>query len=84
MKKVLQQTDGTHLKVPKYDELSVKNIYPDAIKDDLIGPYLPNLDQSSNKLPERDYFFAIIGTLKPDYLTKIVTDANKVRFSAND
>ena len=35
-------------------------------------------------MPERDYFFSIIGTLKPDYLAKIVTNANNVRFSAND
>ena len=39
---------------------------------------------NSNRLPERDFFFGVLGTLKPDYLKQIIKDANEVRFSAGD
>ena len=68
--------------VPKYEELSVKNLYPDAIKDQVIGPYLPDLEMNSQRLPERDFFFGILGTLKPDYLKKIIDEAFNNRFQA--
>ena len=42
------------------------------------------MEKNSNKLPERDFFFAIIGTVKPDYLKKIIEDANKNQFGVND
>jgi hypothetical protein len=38
--------------VPHYDELSVKNLYPDAMKDEVIKDYLPELEQNSNRFPE--------------------------------
>ena len=67
-KRVLKQSQVTHMVVPRFEELSVKNLYPDAMSDSEISPYLPDLEKNSNKLPERDYFFAILGSLKPDYL----------------
>ena len=54
------------------------------MNDPLLKDYLPDLDQNSNRLPERDFFFGILGTLKPDYLKKIIEDANKNRFSVNE
>jgi len=74
----------TQPNVPKYEELSVKNLYSDAMNDSELEPYLPNLEQNSNRLPEREFFFGIMGTVKPDYLKKIIDDANKVRYEAND
>ena len=38
---------------------------------------------NSGRYPERNFFFGILGTLKPLYLTKIIEDANKVRYEAN-
>jgi hypothetical protein len=61
--------------VPRYEELSVKNLYDDAMSDHDLSVYLPDRDQLSNKLPERDFFFGILGTIKPDYLTKIFDHA---------
>ena len=69
--------------VPFYDELSVKNIYPDAINDQLLRDYLPDPEQLSNRLPERGFFFGVLGTLKTDYLKKIIEDASKIRFEAD-
>ena len=53
------------------------------MKDELIKNYLPDLEQNSNRFPERDFFFGILGTLRPIYLNKIIEDANKVRYEAD-
>jgi len=52
------------MKVPLFQEISVKNLYKDAMTDPVLQKYLPNPDQLSGKLPERDYFFGILCTLK--------------------
>ena len=56
------------------------------MRDELVKDYLPDLEQNSNRIPERDFFFGILGSLKPEYLKKIIDDANKVRYEvdAND
>jgi hypothetical protein len=41
-KKVLKQTEVTTLVVPKFEELSVKNLYAEALSDPVVGPYLPD------------------------------------------
>ena len=33
----------------------------------------------SKQLPERDYFYGIIGTLAPDYLSNLIKHANRIR-----
>ena len=38
----------------------------------------------SNRVPEREFFFGILATLRPLYLKKIIEDANKVRYEADD
>jgi hypothetical protein len=43
--------------VPHFEELSVKNLYDDAMKDELIKDYLPELEMNSNRFPERDNSF---------------------------
>ena len=82
-KKALKQTNVIRVVVPHYEELSVKNLYDDAMNDLLIKDYLPDLNQNSNRIPERDFFFGILGTLRPIYLNKIIEDANKVRYEAD-
>ena len=82
-KKALKQTNVHIIVVPHYEELSVKNLYADAMKDPLLKNYDPDLEQNSNRFPERDFFFGILGTLRPLYLTKIIEDANKVRYEAD-
>jgi hypothetical protein len=67
-KKALKQTKIHNIVVPHYEELSVKNLYADAMKDELLKDYLPELEENSNRLPERNFFFGILGTLRPEYL----------------
>ena len=71
-KKALRQTNVHSMVVPHYEELSVKNLYADAMRDELVKDYLPELEQNSNRYPERDFFFGVLGTLRPLYLTKII------------
>ena len=43
-KKALKQINVHNVVVPHYEELSVKNLYADAIKDEVIKDYLPELE----------------------------------------
>ncbi len=63
-KSYLKQNDVIRLDVPAYQEISVKNLYEDAMKDPVLSKYLPTKEQLSNKLPERDFFFGIVCTLR--------------------
>jgi hypothetical protein len=72
------------INVPRYDEVSVKSLYPDAAKEQEIRQYLPEQEQGSLKLPERDFFFGILGTLKPEYMQKIIQEAEQARFKDQD
>ena len=71
------------MKVPLYQEISVKNLYKDAMKDPLLSKYLPNPDQLSGKMPERDFFFGILCTLRNQYIKDIIEEAHKKRFKAD-
>ena len=72
------------MKVPLFQEISVKNLYKDALNDPVLQKYLPNPDQLSGKLPERDFFFGILCTLKQQYMKDIIAEANKKRYKADD
>jgi hypothetical protein len=37
---------------------------------------------NSNRLPERDFFFGVLSTIKPDYLKQIIDDAHKNRYES--
>lgn len=49
----LRQNDVIIQDIPAYKELSVKNLYDDAMQDPLLQKYLPSKEQLSGKLPER-------------------------------
>ena len=65
----LKQNEVIRLDIPAYQELSVKNLYEDAMKDPVLTKYLPTMEQFSDKLPEREFFFSIICTLRKQYMT---------------
>jgi hypothetical protein len=60
----LKQNEVNHMEVPTYQEISVKNMYEDAMADELLIKYLPTKEQLGNRLPERDFFFGILCTLR--------------------
>ena len=81
-KKLLPISGCRFINVPKYDELSVKNILPLFVEDAEMMKYFPDT-YPKDKGPTRDYFFTILNTLHPDYLAGIIKHANKVRFDSN-
>ena len=56
----LKQNEVIRLEIPLYEEISVKNLYPDAMADPVLSKYLPSKEQVTNKLPERDFFFGVL------------------------
>ena len=67
--------------MPKYEELSVKALYPQFTKDVRFISYFPD-KYPKGKGPPRDYFFNVLNTLHPDYLEQVMTHANKQRMTA--
>ena len=44
-KSFLKQNDVNRMEVPCYQEISVKNLYEDAMKDELLVKYIPSKEQ---------------------------------------
>ena len=54
------------------------------MRDPVLSKYLPNKDQLSNKLPEREFFFGVMCTLKKQYMTDIIAEAQAKRYKIED
>lgn len=83
-KRHLKQNEVNHMEVPAYQEISVKNMYEDAMADELLKKYLPTKEQLGNRLPERDFFFGIVSTLRNQYMKDVIADAHKRRYTIAD
>lgn len=83
-KKAIKNSELRHIDVPFFAELSVKNMYEDAMRDPEVSEYLPDKKMCSGKLPERAFFFGVLATKRHGYLTKVVADANSQRFKAGE
>jgi hypothetical protein len=80
----LKQNEVIRLEIPAYQELSVKNLYDDALKDPVLVKYLPTKEQLSNKLPEREFFFGVLCTMRKQYMKDIIAEASNKRFKVED
>ena len=80
----LKQNEVIRLDIPGYQELSVNNLYEDAMKDPVLTKYLPTKEQLSNKLPEREFFFGILCTLRKQYMMDIIHTASSKRFKVGE
>ena len=69
--------------VPQFDELSVRTLWPQLLKDPVFTQYFPS-SYPKDKGPPREYFFNILNTIYPDYLAQIMAHASKQRMSAED
>ena len=83
-KSFLRQNEVNHMEVPCYQEISVKNLYEDAMKDELLVKYLATKEQLSGRLPERDFFFGLMCTLRNQYMKDIIAGAHKARYTVAD
>lgn len=78
----MKKQDVEKVKVPHYDELSVKRLWPMFVKDKEFAQYFPD-KYPKDKGPPRDYFFDILNTVYPEYLKQIMGHAAHQRMSAN-
>ena len=65
-KKLLPLSDVKWIQMPRYDELSVVNLYPKFKADAEIMAYLPDR-LPKGRLPDREYLFNIVNTVHPEY-----------------
>ena len=68
--------------VPKYDELSVRNLYSKYKGDPQMMQYFPD-SYAKDKGPSRQYFFTVLNTVHPDHVQELVTFACKQRFASD-
>ena len=80
----LKQIEVIRMEIPAYQELSVKNLYEDAMKDEVLSKYLPSPEQLSGRLPEKDFFYGVICTLRKQYMRDIIEAPNKKRFKVDE
>ena len=67
--------------MPKYDEVSVRNLWGKLSKDEEFMKLMPT-SLPKGRYPSREYVFNCLNTLRPDYCDKVVQTANQNRFSA--
>ena len=71
------------IEVPPYDELSVRNLYPNLEGNVEFMRYMPN-KLAKGKHVNRTYFFNVLYTLFPDHVTKMIAHAQKQRFASGN
>lgn len=64
--------------VPQYQELSVCKIWNEVKEDEELMMYF--LDEyPDGKYPDRRYFYYVLNTLYPDFVTRLINHAQEVR-----
>ena len=79
-KKLIEIKEVSLIKVPFFDELSVKNLWPKLQKADDFMKFFPD-KLPKNRLPDRTYFFNILNTISPEYVAHLIEHANLQRHS---
>ena len=78
-----KQNEVNHMQIPAYAEISVKGLYDDAMGDPQVAKYLPSAEQLGGKLPERDFFFGILCTVRTQFMKDIIEEAHNKRFKVS-
>ena len=68
------------IEVPKYDELSVVSLISEVVKEKEFAKFFPE-QRTKADLPDREYFFNVINTTDPSYITALVKHAQELRFA---
>ena len=77
-KKLSEVKEISMIKVPFFDELSVKNIWPRMQKDPGFLNYFPS-KLPRGRLPDRTYFFIILNSYQAVYVAHLIQHANRQR-----
>ena len=70
-KKLMKVKDIRCIQPPKYDEISVKNLYPKLLSLAGMSDYFPD-KFPTNKQCDREYMFQIANTLYPEVMADII------------
>ena len=81
-KKLLKNCDVKIVRITKYDELSVKNLYPKFLSLHEFVNYMPN-KYAKGRQCDRDYMFNVANTLHSDVVKELVEHALKVKHAVN-
>jgi hypothetical protein len=79
-KALIPMTQLRPVTVPKYDELSVKNLIADIMTIPELAKFFP-AQNYPGCLPEREYFFNVLNTIDPHYVQALITHAQTKRFA---
>ena len=80
---MLKLSQVRHVKVPKYQELSVLNLHEEVLSDPEIRMYFPD-SLPKGKLPDREFFFNILATLRPEYVDNLIKFVNEQRMKGGN
>ena len=81
-KRLLKMSEVRFINVPKYEELSVKNLFPHLKNDKTFMMYFPDKYPQGHP-PDREYFFNVLNTLNTQYVSDIIKHANQLRNKGN-
>ena len=74
-KGLLKLTEVKWRNVPFYDELAVKKIWPDVQNDPEVMFFMPS-KLPKGRVPDREYLFNVLNTVREGYVTSICEFAN--------
>ena len=80
-KKLLKMAEVKWCNPPRYDEISVSNLYPKFANDPNVATYMPS-QLPKGKYVDRKYFFNVLNTVYEDRVAAMIAHANKIRFEA--
>ena len=74
-KKLMPLKDVHFVQMPKFDELSVVNLQDKLKSDAEFQQYFPDV-LPKGRNPGREYFFNILNTIHPTYVSRLIEHAN--------
>jgi hypothetical protein len=77
-KELLKAAEVRHFNVPLYPELTVVSLLEVVKRDPAVMLYLP-VYEGQRDPPDREFFFGVLGSVAPVYLSGIIKHANRVR-----
>jgi hypothetical protein len=76
-KKLLKSADIRVFNIPSFDEFKIANMMSQVREDPKIMMHLNYYEGSP--LPEKEFFYGVIGTFAPNYLEEAIRSANRTR-----
>ena len=78
-KKLLRASDVKICNPPRYDEISVSNLYEHCIKMPLMAYYFAD-SYPKGRSCHMEYFFSVLNTLHPDYTKELLLKCKEERY----